>query len=118
MIPTMLKEHKLYIDGQWIGGSEMMEVTNKYSGEIIGALPVATPEMIDQAIDAAERAAPIMAEMPAHKRAGILLRAASLIMAREDELARTIAAEAGKALKFARAEVNRAYHTFTIAAEE
>src|SRR5688500_15865059 len=59
-----------------------------------------------------------MANMPAHKRAAILLKAAALINEQEDEIARTIAAEAGKAMKFARMEVNRAYNTFTIAAEE
>jgi acyl-CoA reductase-like NAD-dependent aldehyde dehydrogenase len=37
---------------------------------------------------------------------------------RADDLAKTIAAEAGKALKYARAEVDRAISTFTIAAEE
>jgi acyl-CoA reductase-like NAD-dependent aldehyde dehydrogenase len=37
---------------------------------------------------------------------------------RSEEIAKIIAAEAGKALKFARAEVDRAASTFTIAAEE
>jgi len=46
------------------------------------------------------------------------LRAAALMRERADDLAKTIAAEAGKALKFARAEVDRAQSTFTIAAEE
>ena len=44
-----------------------------------------------------------MADMPAYKRSEILLRAAALIRERADDLAKTIAAEAGKALKFARA---------------
>jgi acyl-CoA reductase-like NAD-dependent aldehyde dehydrogenase len=59
-----------------------------------------------------------MADMPAYKRAEILLRTAELIRERAEDLAKTIAAEAGKALKFARAEVDRAASTFTIAAEE
>jgi acyl-CoA reductase-like NAD-dependent aldehyde dehydrogenase len=41
-----------------------------------------------------------------------------LIRERAEELAKTIAAEAGKALKYARLEVDRAYSTFTIASEE
>jgi acyl-CoA reductase-like NAD-dependent aldehyde dehydrogenase len=41
-----------------------------------------------------------------------------LMRERADDLAKTIAAEAGKALKFARAEVDRAISTFTIASEE
>ncbi len=111
-------EHKLFIDGQWVSGGPLMNVTNKYTGEVIGALPTARREDVDAALAAAERAAPIMADLPAHKRADILSRAAALIRERREDLARTIAAEAGKALKYARAEADRAFHTFTIASEE
>ncbi|MGH2621160.1 MAG: aldehyde dehydrogenase family protein, partial [Anaerolineales bacterium] len=89
-----------------------------YSGEPIGALPTARKEDVDAAIAAAEQAAPIMANLPAHKRAQLLSRAAELIRERFDEFATCIAAEAGKALKFSRAEVERAISTFTLAAEE
>jgi acyl-CoA reductase-like NAD-dependent aldehyde dehydrogenase len=111
-------EYKLYIDGQWVSGGKALEVTNKYTGAVIGALPTARREEVEAAIAAAARAAPLMAEMPTHQRSAILLRAAALIGERRDDLARTIAAEAGKALKFARVEVERAQGTFTIAAEE
>jgi acyl-CoA reductase-like NAD-dependent aldehyde dehydrogenase len=111
-------EYKLFIDGQWTGGGPPLEVRNKYTGAVIGALPTARREDVDAAIAAAERAAPVMADMPAHRRSAILARAAGRIRERADDLARTIAAEAGKALKFARAEVDRGFHTFTIAAEE
>lgn len=59
-----------------------------------------------------------MADLPAYKRAEILLKTATLLRERFDDMAKTIAAEAGKALKFARAEVDRAISTFTIASEE
>jgi acyl-CoA reductase-like NAD-dependent aldehyde dehydrogenase len=95
-----------------------MEVKNKYDGKIVGTLPTARKEDVDAAIDAAERAEDVMADMPAYKRAEILLKTAALLRERSDDLAKTIAAEAGKALKFARAEVDRAISTFTIAAEE
>ncbi|MCZ2126276.1 MAG: aldehyde dehydrogenase family protein [Anaerolineales bacterium] len=111
-------DYKLLIDGQWVSGGTILEVKNKYNGKIIGTLPAASSEMLDAAIAAAERAEDAMAEMPAHKRADILLKTAALIRERADDLAKTIAAEAGKALKFARAEVDRAQSTFTIAAEE
>ena len=111
-------EYKLLIDGQWVEGGATLEVKNKYNGEIVGVLPTSRREDLDAAIAAAERAENVMADMPAYKRAEILLRAAALIRERTEDLARTIAAEAGKALKFARAEVDRAQSTFTIAAEE
>src|SRR5436309_13166311 len=56
--------------------------------------------------------------MPTGRRGQILARAARLLRERREDLARTIAAEAGKALKFARTEVDRAAATFTLAAEE
>ncbi len=111
-------EYKLLIDGQWVNGGPALEVKNKYNGQVVGVLPTARREDLDAAIDAAERAEDSMANMPAYKRAEILLRTAALIRERADDLAKTIAAEAGKALKFARAEVDRAQSTFTIAAEE
>lgn len=111
-------EYKLLIDGQWVNAGPLMEVKNKYDGSVIAALPTARKEDVDAAIDAAERAEDIMADMPAYKRADILLKTAALLRERSDDMAKTIAAEAGKALKFARAEVDRAISTFTIAAEE
>ena len=111
-------EYKLLIDGQWIGGGSTLEVKNKYNGEIVGVLPTARKEDLDAALAAAERAEDVMADMPAHKRASILLRTAELMRERSEDLAKTVAAEAGKALKFARAEVDRAASVFTIAAEE
>jgi acyl-CoA reductase-like NAD-dependent aldehyde dehydrogenase len=109
---------KLFIGGQWIEGGPIIEVTNKYTGEVIGELPQAREQDVDAAIAAAQRAEEAMAELPAYRRSQILRRTAEIIQARYDDFARTIAAEAGKALKFARAEVERGISTFTIASEE
>ncbi len=111
-------DYKLLIDGQWVNGGPLLKVSNKYDGKLIAALPTSRREDLDAALAAAERAKGVMAEMPAYKRSEILLRAAALIAERKEDFARTIAAEAGKALKFARAEVDRAVSTFTVAAEE
>ena len=111
-------EYKLLIDGQWSGSGSPLEVKNKYNGSTVGVLPTASREDLDRALDAAKRAEDMMADMPTYKRAEILLRTAALLRDRSEDLAKTIAAEAGKALKFARAEVDRAVSTFTIAAEE
>jgi len=111
-------EAKLLIDGQWVDGGPLLEIRNKYTGQAIGAVATARREDVDAALAAAQRAAPLMADLPAHKRSEYLLRAAALIRERRDDFARTIAAEAGKALKYARAEVDRGISTFTIASEE
>ena len=111
-------ESQLFINGQWVKGGQELEVTNKYSGEVIGLLPTARREDVDEALEAARRASRKMAEMPAYQRSQILTRAAQLIVERKDDFAQTIAAEAGKALKYARLEVERGISTFTIASEE
>ncbi len=109
---------RLFIDGQWVDGGSSLQVKNKYSGEVIGALPTARREDVDSAIAAAAAASTVMADMPAYQRADILQRTAQLIQENYELFATTIAAEAGKALKFARGEVERAISTFTIAGEE
>jgi acyl-CoA reductase-like NAD-dependent aldehyde dehydrogenase len=109
---------RLFIDGQWVDGGSSLQVKNKYSGEVIGALPTARREDVDSAIAAAAAASTVMADMPAYQRADILQRTAQLIQENYELFATTIAAEAGKALKFARGEVERAISTLTIAGEE
>jgi len=111
-------EARLFIGGEWVEGGPRLEVRNKYSGEVVGTIPEARREEVEAAVEAARRAAEVMAELPAHRRGEILRRAAELIRERREEFARTIAAEAGKALKFARIEVDRGISTFTVASEE
>ncbi|HEV8353464.1 MAG TPA: aldehyde dehydrogenase family protein [bacterium] len=111
-------ERKLYIGGRWTGGGDPIPVRNKYTGEVIATVPTAGAGEVDAAIAAAAGAAAVMREMPSHRRAAILAGTAQIITDRREEFARTIAAEAGKALKFARIEVDRGINTFAVAAEE
>jgi acyl-CoA reductase-like NAD-dependent aldehyde dehydrogenase len=111
-------ESKLFIGGRWVDGGAPLEVKNKYNGQIVGTVETARQADVAGAVAAAEKAALVLAEMPAHRRAEILQRTAHLIRERKEEIAKTIAAEAGKALKFARIEADRAMSTFSIAAEE
>ncbi|MHB1309592.1 MAG: aldehyde dehydrogenase family protein [Limisphaerales bacterium] len=109
---------RLLIGGRWIDGRGDDAVTNKYSGAVIGRVAVADEAQVREAIGAAAKAAAVMARLPAHRRAEILRRTAEGLVARREELARLIAQEAGKALKFARVEVGRAIDTFVLAGEE
>jgi acyl-CoA reductase-like NAD-dependent aldehyde dehydrogenase len=56
-----------------------------------------------------------MVEMPARQRSEILSRSADLLRKNRQDLVRTIAADACKAVKFAGGEVHRAISTFTFA---
>ena len=114
----MVHSEQLFIGGRWVRGSGALPVLNKYTGETVAVVGLADERQLDQAIEAAARAAPVMASLPGYRRAEILARAVEGIRRRREEFARTIAAEAGKALKWARVEVDRAITTFTVAAEE
>jgi acyl-CoA reductase-like NAD-dependent aldehyde dehydrogenase len=56
--------------------------------------------------------------LPAYARAEILARTADLVAERQEEIARTICDEAGKPIKTARVEAERAVSTFQAAAAE
>jgi acyl-CoA reductase-like NAD-dependent aldehyde dehydrogenase len=111
-----LQEKKLLLDGEWIETGEWHEVRSPYSGETIARVPQAGADHARKAVDAAARA--MKEPLPAHKRAEILDVVAALLGERQDEVARTISAEAGKPLKAARVEAERAVSTFTMAAVE
>jgi acyl-CoA reductase-like NAD-dependent aldehyde dehydrogenase len=95
-----------------------MDITDKYTGEVIGRVPEATREDVGRATARAREAFASWSETPAHRRAAILRRAADLLGARQEEVATLIAREAGKAWKHALGEVQRGVETFTFAAEE
>lgn len=112
----MSKDFKLYVNGEWVESSEWGTVEDKYTGEVVGRLPIADDSLIDKAIAAAQSAFKPLASLPAHKRAAMLEAIANGIGARSEEFARTIAVEAGKSWKYAMGEVSRAQETFTFAA--
>ncbi|TBL79070.1 aldehyde dehydrogenase family protein [Paenibacillus thalictri] len=107
----------LLIDGTWIETEEQIKVYNKFNGEEIGQVSVASREQIRQAVASSQRA---MKEQPlsSEERYRILSRTSELIMKNQDELALTIATEAGKPVNEAKIEVGRAARTFQISAEE
>jgi acyl-CoA reductase-like NAD-dependent aldehyde dehydrogenase len=110
------QERKLLLDGEWIDTGEWREVRSPYSGEPVARVSQAGAEHARRAVDAAARA--MEEPLPAHRRAEILDRVACLLRERQDEVARTICAEAGKPLKAARVEAERAVSTYTMAAVE
>src|SRR3954451_8907878 len=95
---------------------EWIEVRSPYSGEIVGRAPKSGAETTRRAIDAAARA--LESPLPPHERAAILDRTAALLRDRQEEMAQTICAEAGKPIKTARIEASRAVSTYTFAAVE
>jgi len=111
-------DYKLLIGGKWVDGEKKIEVKNKYNNQAIGTVPLTDENLYEKAIKSAQEGFSIMSRLPSHKRSEILKKASSLIAKNQKNLEETIAQEAGKPLKFSRAEVKRAVQTFKFASEE
>src|SRR3954470_4980249 len=111
-----LTEKRLLIGGEWIETGEWIDVRSPYNGDVVGRVAKAATREACQAVDAAEKA--MREPLPAHKRAEILVKVAGALGRRHDEVARIISDEAGKPMKAARVEAQRAMSTYTFAAVE
>ena len=92
-------------------------VRSPFDGSEVGRVRAFSANDVD---DAVVRAHDVMHDspIPQWRRAEILDAAADAVAAAEDDLARTIAAEAAKPIKTARVEAQRAVSTFRFAAVE
>jgi acyl-CoA reductase-like NAD-dependent aldehyde dehydrogenase len=115
---TPAKTWGFYLDGKWITEGERFEVLAPYDRAVAGACYRATAGHAELAVLAAERAFQITRKSAGYERQAILRAISEGISARQEEFARLIALEAGKPIKTARAEVDRAIFTFDVAAEE
>jgi acyl-CoA reductase-like NAD-dependent aldehyde dehydrogenase len=93
-------------------------VTCPYDDAPVGVVHRAGPGDLEVAIQAAVRSFETTRRLPAHRRAAVLRQVSAAIAAQAEDLARTIALEAGKPIKQARVEVGRSVTTFAAAADE
>lgn len=110
-------DHKLLAAGEWLETGEWGEVESPYDGTVVGRVAEGDAALVDRAVKAAHEAFET-ADFSQHERAALLDRAAALVRERRDELALTIAAEAGKPLKTATVEAERCVDTLTFSATE
>lgn len=107
-----------FLDGKWMEAGEPLEIRSPFDQAVVGQVFQGTREHAEAAIRAAVKAFGTTRRLPAFERQRVLRRVAQTIAERKQEFARTIALEAGKPLRAARTEVDRAVFTFTVAAEE
>ena len=114
-----VKPHPIYLAGTWVDSPEILEIENPARpGELAGSTYLATEAQYEQAVEAAVKAFEVTRVMPAYERGRILREVSTGIKARREELGALIAAEAGKPIRDALAEVDRATLTFRLGAEE
>ncbi len=89
-----------------------------HDGSEVGVVSLAGPEEVRAALDANVAAARACRTLPAYERAAALRKVADGLVAGREDLARTLALEAGKPIAQARIELDRAVFVFRDAAEE
>ena len=108
----------MYLSGEWVSGKQREEVRSPYDGEVVGVVPVADGDDVERALDGAQRGAAFQRGLNADDRYQVLMRAASLIEQRTEQLALTISGETGKSITEARNEATRAAEIFRLSAFE
>ena len=111
-------EYGALVNGQWIKTGDAIDVRSPYDDSLVAIVHRAGPKEIEESIAKATEAFETTRKMPVWKRAEILENISAGIKERHEDFARTIALEAGKPIRTARAEVDRAVFTFKVAAEE
>jgi acyl-CoA reductase-like NAD-dependent aldehyde dehydrogenase len=110
--------HGFLVDGKWMEDGDVVEVKAPYDGGVVGRVFQGRRQHAEAAIAAAVKAFGTTRRLPAFERQRVLRRVAEGITKRKEEFSRTLCQEAGKPIKAARTEVERAIFTFTVAAEE
>ncbi len=117
-MPTLKDTYPLYLNNKAAQPNTDLAVTDKYTGEVAFRTALATPDVIEEGIAGAVRAAEPMAKMASFERQAVLEHCVSRFRERFDELAYSLCVEAGKPINDAEGEVTRLIDTFRIAAEE
>ncbi|HEX5425641.1 MAG TPA: aldehyde dehydrogenase family protein [Candidatus Acidoferrales bacterium] len=112
------REWGFFVHGKWMTKGDAVEVVSPYDGVPAGTIHRATATHAEAAIRAAQHAFETTRKMSSYERQNILRAISDGIARNRDEFATLMALEAGKPIRTARAEVDRAVFTFAVAAEE
>lgn len=115
---TRIKEYPLYLNGKFEKTGIKKLITSPYDGKPVGYVYFADKKIASEAIGFAGEGFEKMKSLPTYKRAEILEGIARGIEKNHEEIAHTIALEAGKPIKYARGETSRCVITFRTASEE
>lgn len=102
----------LYVAGSWRKTGQSLPVLNPASEVVLGRLPVARKQDLDDALEAAAKGFRVWRATSPRARAQVILRACALMRERIDEIAHSITLEHGKPLPQARLEVIRGCEFF------
>lgn len=113
-----MKNYKIYLGGDFINTDQQLPVKNPYTGEVFATTYLASAGELEKAIQKAESIRTRLAEMPSYQISEALFEISGKIKKGREELAKVLAMESGKPMRYALGEIDRAAQTFLVAAEE
>jgi len=105
-----MKEYGLYIDGQWVPSTSgrTFQTRSPATGEVLAAFAEGDREDVGKAVKAASKARLKWRLLPAPKRGEILLKAASIMRRRKEDLGKLVTREMGKVISEGKGDVQEA----------
>src|SRR5215470_4478121 len=106
-----------YAGGKWLqsNATESIEIRNPATAELLGRIPMSTPDDAESVIEAAAAAFPAWRRTPPEERIQYLFKLKQLLEQNLEAIARTCTRENGKTLAESRAELRRGIENVEVA---
>src|SRR6058998_243932 len=121
MATIATRAYPLLINGEWRESRASKFVENRNPAriqDILGLVPYAEVQEVDEAVQAAQQAFAGWRRTPAPARGAIIARAAQIMTRRKEELARALTLEEGKIIRESRGEVQKSINILEFIAGE
>jgi acyl-CoA reductase-like NAD-dependent aldehyde dehydrogenase len=113
----MVRQAKLFVDGEWSAGAEAYALYDKFSGDHVADVHMPDARQVEVAVASVARAQEGTA-LTGFERATMLMAASALLSRRRDEFVDTIVTDTGFTTSDAANEVRRAVETLQLCGEE
>ncbi|WDL98547.1 aldehyde dehydrogenase family protein [Alicyclobacillus sp. ALC3] len=117
-MPTQSVGRPMLLGGQWVYSDRTINILDPHDNSLVDIVPAATREQVETAIEDAQRASKVAAEMTSYDRMSILKKAAAYVEENLEEYAKLLSKESSKTIRESRKEVRRCIETLTLSAEE
>jgi len=113
-LTSQVQTYNFFVNGAWTGSSETFDLVNPASGDVIGHVPRASKENVDEAVEVARKAfdAPAWRDMEQTKRGKILLQIAALMREHFEEISKLETLNQGKPIRESKGDVAWAIRAF------
>jgi acyl-CoA reductase-like NAD-dependent aldehyde dehydrogenase len=112
-----MREFPIYVAGKPSRTSRPLDVINPFDQSTVGRTWLTGEDEFNAAADAAVGGAAALRSLATYERAAILMGVSTALAAHREDIARTLAGEAGKPIRDALIETDRASMTFHVAAD-